>query len=47
LPDGIFLNKKPNLSKFWRIFQLKMLVYFVAVRSIYVTATCDCSWHFW
>jgi hypothetical protein len=28
LPDGIFSNQNPNLGKFWRDFQLKVLVYF-------------------
>jgi hypothetical protein len=33
LPDGIF-KKNPNLGKFWRVLQRKMLVYFMAMWSI-------------
>jgi hypothetical protein len=35
LPDGIFLNRNPNLGKFWRVLQWKMLLYFKAVWYIY------------
>jgi hypothetical protein len=28
-----FLTKNPNLDKFWRALELKMLVYFMAVYS--------------
>jgi hypothetical protein len=34
LPD--FQAKNPNLGKFWRVLQLKMLVYFMAKTSIYI-----------
>jgi hypothetical protein len=36
LPDGmhIFKPKTPNLGKFWRALQCKMLVYFMAIWSI-------------
>jgi hypothetical protein len=34
LPDGPFSNKKPNLGKFWRDLQWKMLVYFRGIWSI-------------
>jgi hypothetical protein len=30
----IFLNQNPNLGKFWRVLQWKILVYFMAIRSI-------------
>jgi hypothetical protein len=33
LPDGIFSTKNPNLGKFWRVLQLKMLVYFMVIGS--------------
>jgi hypothetical protein len=31
LPDGIFSNKNPNLGKFWRAFEWKMIVYYVPI----------------
>jgi hypothetical protein len=34
LPDGSFKTKYPSLGKFWRVFQRKMLVNFVAIWSI-------------
>jgi hypothetical protein len=34
LPDGIFQTKHLNLGKFWRVLQLKMLVYFMDIRPI-------------
>jgi hypothetical protein len=34
LPDGFFQTKNPNLGKFCRVLQWKMLVYFIAVSSI-------------
>jgi hypothetical protein len=34
LPDGIFQTKNFNSSKFWRVLQWKILVYFMAILSI-------------
>jgi hypothetical protein len=34
LPDGIFSNQNPNLGKFWRDLQWKMLVYFTSILFI-------------
>jgi hypothetical protein len=31
LPDGTFSNQNPNLGKFWRVLQWKMLKYFLAI----------------
>jgi hypothetical protein len=35
MPDGILSNQNPNLGKFWRVLQRKMLVYFKAIRYIF------------
>jgi hypothetical protein len=35
LPDAYFENKNPNLGKFWRVLQWKMLVNFMAIWSTY------------
>jgi hypothetical protein len=34
LPDGIFSNQNPNLGKFWRVLQRKMLEYFMSILYI-------------
>jgi hypothetical protein len=34
LPDGLFSNQNPNLDKFWRVLQWKILVYFITIWSI-------------
>jgi hypothetical protein len=34
LPDGCFQTKNPNLGKFWRVLEWKMLVYFMAIWNI-------------
>jgi hypothetical protein len=34
LPDGFFQTKNPNLGKFWRVLQWKILVYFMIIWSI-------------
>jgi hypothetical protein len=31
LPDGLFQTKNPNLGKFWRALEWKMLVYFMVI----------------
>jgi hypothetical protein len=36
LPDGLFSNQKdPNLWKIWRVWQWKILVYFMSIWSIF------------
>jgi hypothetical protein len=30
-----FLTKNPNLGKFWKVLQWKMLLYYMAIRSIF------------
>jgi hypothetical protein len=39
LPDGLFSNQNPNLGKFWRALDWKMLMYFMAIWNIF--------WTFW
>jgi hypothetical protein len=34
LPDGLFRTKNPNLGKFWRALERKMLVYFMVIWNI-------------
>jgi hypothetical protein len=34
LPDGLFSNQNPNLGKFCRALDWKMLLYFMAIRNI-------------
>jgi hypothetical protein len=34
LPDGLFLTRSPNLDKFWRALDWKMLIYFMAIGTI-------------
>jgi hypothetical protein len=36
MPNGIFLNQKSILSKFWRVLESKMLVYFMAIWYIFL-----------
>jgi hypothetical protein len=33
-----FQTKKASLGKFWRPLQWKMLIYFMVIRSMYITA---------
>jgi hypothetical protein len=35
LPDGIFSNQNPNLGKFWRVLQWKLLVYLCPFGILY------------
>jgi hypothetical protein len=35
LPDSIFYTKNPNLGKFWRVLEWKMLAYFIAIWYIF------------
>jgi hypothetical protein len=34
LPDGLFSNQNPNLGKFWRSLDWKMLINFIAIWNI-------------
>jgi hypothetical protein len=43
LPDGILSNKNPNLGKFWRILQLKILHTYTYGHLVYFTAI----WYTW
>jgi hypothetical protein len=48
LPDDRFSNQKPNSGKFWRIFQLKMLIYFMDIWSILrPNGICMPVWYIW
>jgi hypothetical protein len=47
LPDGIFFQtKNPNLGKFWRVLQWKMLVYFTVIWYIGIVAIGYICWLF-
>jgi Zn-dependent protease with chaperone function len=46
LPDGIFNTKNPDLGTLWRVLQLKMLIYFMAISSMYFTAKWYILWLF-
>jgi hypothetical protein len=37
LPDGLFQTKNPNLGKFWRALDWKMLIYFMPIWNILQT----------
>jgi hypothetical protein len=41
-----FQTQNPNLGKFWRVLQWKMLVYFMAIWSTYITAIWYILWPF-
>jgi hypothetical protein len=43
LPDGKFTIQNPNLGKFWRALELKMLVYFILV---FLCPFGICYWYF-
>jgi hypothetical protein len=34
LPDGFFQTKNPNMGKFWRALDWKIIVYFMAIWNI-------------
>jgi hypothetical protein len=41
-----FQTENPNLGKFWRVLQWKMLVYFMYIWYTYFTFICDILWTF-